>query len=404
MPVAKEQIRQIISDNNISNVADVYSLLKDSFKDIIQELLEAELDASLGYDKNQKGALETTNKRNGHSKKMLKSQFGEFPVDIPRDRNGEFDPKLIPKYKRDISGIEEQVISLYGRGMSTRDIHDQLKELYGIELSADMVSKITDRILPEIKEWQSRPLNPIYPFVFMDCIHYKVREDGRIVSRAAYIVLGVTTEGHKEILSITIGANETSKFWLGMLNDLKNRGVQDILFVCVDGLPGFREAIEAIFPRAQIQRCIIHMLRNSFKYVNYKDLKNFASDFKAVYNAPTESLALSELDSLEEKWGKKYPYAISSWKNNWDDLNSFFQFSGDIRRIMYTTNIIEGLNRQYRKVTKTKGVFPSDNSLEKMLYLASRNVMKKWTQRYRNWDRVISQLTLLFEERLTQYL
>ena len=267
-----------------------------------------------------------------------------------------------------------------------------------------MVSKITDRILPELKEWQSRPLNPLYPFVFMDCIHYKVRDEGRIVSRAAYIVLGVTIEGYKEVLSITVGANETSKFWLGMLNDLKNRGVQDALFFCVDGLPGFHEAIQAVFPQAQIQRRVIHMLRNSFKYVNYNDLKKFASDFKAVYNAPTEEAARSELMALKEKWGKKYPYAISNWENNWEDLNSFFQFSGDIRGIMYTTNIIEGVNRQYRKVTKTKSAFPSDSSLAKMRYLASQNIMKKWTQRYRNWDQVIGQLILPREERLTRYL
>ena len=404
MPVAKEQIRQIIADNNLSSVADVYSLLRDSFKDILQELMEAELDASLGYEKNQKGDSVSSNKRNGHSQKTLKSQYGEFQIDVPRDRNGEFETKLIPKYQRDISVIEDKVISLYSRGLSTRDIHDQLQDLYGIELSAEMDSNITDRILPEIKEWQSRPLNPIYPFVFMDCIHYKGREEGRILSRAAYVVLGVTTEGYKEILSITVGANETSKFWLGMLNDLKNRGVQDVLFFCVDGLPGFKDAIQAVYPQAQIQRCVIHMLRNSFKYVNYNDLKKFSSDFKAVYNAPTEAAALAELEAVKEKWGQKYPYAISNWENNWEDVSSFFQFSGDIRRIMYTTNIIEGLNRQYRKVTKTKSVFPSDSALEKMLYLASGNVTKKWTQRYRNWDQVLSQLILLYPERLTPYL
>ena len=273
-----------------------------------------------------------------------------------------------------------------------------------MELSAEMVSKITDRILPEIKEWQSRPLNVIYPFVFMDCIHYKVREDGRILSRAAYIVLGITADGYKDILSITAGANETSKFWLGMLNDLKNRGVEDVLFFCVDGLAGFKEAIAAVYPQAQIQRCVIHMLRNSFKYVNYSDLNKFSSDFKAVYHSPNESSALSELEKIKEKWGKKYPYAVSNWENNWEDVSSFFQFSDDIRRIMYTTNIIEGLNRQYRKVTKTKSVFPSDTALEKMLYLASGNVVKKWTQRYRNWDQVLSQLIVLYGERLTQYL
>ena len=404
MAVAKQQIRQIISANNISSVADVYTLLKDSFKDILQELMEAELDATLGYEKNHKGDLQTDNKRNGHSTKNLKSQYGEFQIDVPRDRNGEFEPKLIPKYQRDISGIEEKVISLYARGMSTRDIHDQLQDLYGIELSAEMVSKITDKILPQVKEWQSRPLNPVYPFVFMDCIHYKVREDGRILSRAAYVVLGVTVEGYKDILSITVGANETSKFWLGMLNDLKNRGVKDVLFFCVDGLPGFKEAIQAVYPQAEIQRCVIHMLRNSFKYVNYNDLKKFSSDFKAVYNAPNETAALSELENIKEKWGKKYPYAISNWENNWEDVSSFFQFSNDIRRIMYTTNIIEGLNRQYRKVTKTKSVFPSDAALEKMLYLASENVIKKWTQRYRNWDQVLNQLIVLYGERLTNYL
>lgn len=404
MAIAKEQIRQIIADNNFTNVADVYAYLKEGFKDILQELLEAEMDATLGYEKYQRGEIASTNKRNGHSTKTLKSQYGEFPIEIPRDRNGEFEPKLIPKYQRDISGIEEKVISLYARGMSTRDIHDQLQDLYGIELSAEMVSKITDKILPEIKEWQSRPLNPIYPFVFMDCIHYKVREDGRILSRAAYVIMGVTVDGYKDILSITVGANETSKFWLGMLNDLKNRGIKDVLFFCVDGLPGFKEAIQAVFPDAQIQRCVIHMLRNSFKYINYNDLKKFSADFKNVYNAPNETAALSELDTIKEKWGKKYPYAISNWENNWEDVNSFFQFSNEIRRIMYTTNIIEGLNRQYRKVTKTKSVFSSDTSLEKMLYLASENITKKWTQRYRGWDQVLGQLIVLYGERLTQYL
>ena len=404
MAIAKEQIRQIIADNNFTTVADVYTYLREGFKDILQELMEAELDATLGYEKNQKSGIASDNKRNGYSTKTLKSQYGEFPIDIPRDRNAEFEPKLIPKYQRDVSGIEEKVISLYARGMSTRDIHDQIQDLYGMELSAEMVSKITDKLLPEIKEWQSHPLNPVYPFVFMDCIHYKIREDGRILSRAAYVIMGVTVDGYKDILSITVGANETSKFWLGMLNDLKNRGLKDVLFFCVDGLAGFKEAIHAVFPEAQIQRCVIHMLRNSFKYVSYKDLKKFASDFKNVYNAPTESVALAELEIVKETWGKKYPYAISNWENNWEDVSSFFQFSDEIRRIMYTTNIIEGLNRQYRKVTKTKSVFPSDASLEKMLYLASQNITQKWTQRYRNWDQVLSQLIILYEERLTQYL
>jgi len=404
MAIAKEQLQQIIAENDIKSTADIYTLFKDSFKDILQELLEAELEASLGYEKNQKENADTDNKRNGYSQKTVKTQYGDIQLDIPRDRNAEFEPQIIPKYQRDISGIEEKVISLYARGMSTRDIHDQIQDLYGIEMSAEMVSKITDKILPEVKEWQSRPLEPVYPFVFMDAIHYKIREDGRILNRAAYVVLGVTLEGNKDILSISIGANESSKFWLGILNDLKNRGVQDVLFFCVDGLTGFKEAIHAVYPNAEIQRCIIHMLRNSFKYISYKDLKRFAADFKAVYRAPNEEVALSELEGLKELWGKKYPYAITSWEQNWDVVSPFFQFSEDIRRIMYTTNIIEGVNRQFRKVTKTKSVFPNDSSLEKMLYLATQNVKRKWTQRYRNWDLVLGQLVIMYGERIQEYL
>jgi len=404
MPATKQQIRQIIADNNLNSVADVYSLLRDSFKDILQELLEAELDASLGYKKNQKGDVPMSNKRNGHSPKALKSQYGEFQIDVPRDHMRVNSNQNSSPNTRGIYPALKKVISLYARGMSTRDIHDQIQELYGMELSAEMVSKITDRILPEVKEWQSRPFNPVYPFIFMDCIHYKVREDGRILSRSAYIVLGITADGYKDILSITVGRNETSKFWLGMLNDLKNRGVQDVLFFCVDGLAGFKEAISAVYPDAQIQRCVIHMLRNSFKYVNYSDLKKFSSDLKSVYSAPNKTAALLELEKIKEKWGRKYPYAISNWESNWEDISSFFQFSDDIRRIMYTTNIIEGLNRQYRKVTKTKNVFPSDTALEKMLYLASGNVTKKWTQRYRKWDQVLNQLIVLYGERFTRFL
>jgi len=404
MAIPREQIRQIIKENNLKEVVDVQKLLKESFKEVLQEILEAELDVSLGYSKNRKGEIETDNKRNGHSSKTVKSEYGEVEIDIPRDRNGEFEPQIVQKHQRNITGIEDQVISLYARGMSTRDIHDQMQDLYGIEVSADMVSKITDRILPSIKEWQTRPLDSVYPFIFMDAIHYKVREDGRIVSKAAYIVLGVTVDGFKDILSVTIGANESSKFWLGVISDLKNRGVEEVLFFCVDGLSGFKEAIQSVYPNALVQRCVIHMLRNSFKYVSYKDLKKFSADFKAVYKAPTEEAGWNELQQLKDKWGQKYPFAISNWEANWDVISPFFHFTDDIRRIMYTTNIIEGLNRQYRKVTKTKSVFPTDESLEKMLYLASMNVKKKWTQRYRNWDLVLNQLIILFEDRVTQYL
>ena len=402
MAVAKEQIRQIISENNINSVADIYTLLKDSFKDILQELMEAELDATLGYEKNHKGDLQTDNKRNGHSTKNLKSQYGEFQIDVPRDRNGEFEPKLIPKYQRDISGIEEKVISLYARGMSTRDIHDQLQDLYGIELSAEMVSKITDKILPQVKEWQSRPLNPVYPFVFMDCIHYKVREDGRILSRAAYVVLGVTVEGYKDILSITVGANETSKFWLGMLNDLKNRGVKDVLIICADGLSGIKEAIAAAFPKTEYQRCIVHQVRNTLKYVPDKDRKASATDLKTIYQAADEKKALAALDRVTEKWTPKYPNSMKRWKDNWDAVSPIFKFSADVRKVIYTTNAIESLNSTYRKLNRQRSVFPSDTALLKALYLATFEATKKWTTTIRNWAQVYGELSIMYEGRLPE--
>lgn len=398
--LTKEQVKALVRGNNFQSVSDVTAYLKDIFKDVIQELLEAELEANLGYGKEERSAKNTDNSRNGYTSKTLKSEFGEVEIQVPRDRKGEFEPKIIPKYQRNVSGIEEKVISLYARGMSTRDIGEQIRELYGIELSAEMVSRITERITPEIKEWQERPLDAVYPFIFMDAVHYRVKEDGRILNRASYVVMGVTVEGNKDILGIWIGESETSKFWLGVMNDLKNRGVQDVLLFCVDGLTGLKEAIIAAFPKAEIQRCIIHQLRNSFKYVSYKDVKAVSKDFKAVYQAINEEVALEKLYELKEKWGKSYPFAIRSWENNWDVLSPFYKFPEEVRKIIYTTNIIEGLHRQYRKVTKSKTMFPSDASLEKMLYLSSKNVMQKWTQRYKNWDRVLSQLMIQYPGRL----
>lgn len=402
--IPKNVLREIIKENDFKNPGEIYSYFKDAFKDLLQEMLEAEMDVTMGYDKNDVKNKQTENYRNGHSEKTVKSQYGTIDLKIPRDRNGEHEPKIIPKYKRDISGIEEKVMALYTRGMSTRDIHEQIKDLYGIEISADMVSKITERVIPEIKEWQNRPLEPIYPFIFLDAIHYKIREDGHILNRAAYVVLGVRVDGIKDILGIWIGENESSKFWLGVLNDLKNRGVEDVLMFCVDGLTGIKEAIQAAFPKAEIQRCIIHQLRNSFKYISYKDIKAFSKDFKEVYTAINEDAALEALYALKEKWGKQYPFALRSWENNWDVLSPFFKFPDEVRKIVYTTNIIESLHRQFRKVTKSKTMFPSDQALEKMLYLASMNVMKKWTQRYKNWDRVLNQLIIMFEGRLDPYL
>ena len=402
--IPKNVLREIIKENDFKNPGEIYSYFKEAFKDLLQEMLEAEMDVTMGYDKNDVKNKQTDNYRNGHSEKTVKSQYGAIDLKIPRDRNGEHEPQIVPKYKRDISGIEEKVMALYARGMSTRDIHEQIKDLYGIEVSADMVSKITERVIPEIKEWQNRPLEPIYPFVFLDAIHYKIKEDGHILNRAAYVVLGVRVDGIKDILGIWIGENESSKFWLGVLNDLKNRGVEDVLMFCVDGLTGIKEAIQAAFPKSEIQRCIIHQLRNSFKYISYKDLKAFSKDFKEVYTAVNEDAALEALYALKEKWGKQYPFALRSWENNWDVLSPFFKFPDEVRKIVYTTNIIESLHRQFRKVTKSKTMFPSDQALEKMLYLASMNVMKKWTQRYKNWDRVLNQLSIMFEGRLEPYM
>lgn len=301
--IPKNVLRGIVKENDFKNPGEIYAYFKDAFKDLLQEMLEAEMDATLGCDKNDVKNKQTDNYRNGHSQKTVKSQYGDVELSISRDRNGDFEPKIVPKYKRDISGIEEKIIALYARGMSTRDIYDQVKDLYGIEVSAEMVSKITGRIVPEIKEWQSRPLDAIYPFIFLDAIYQKIKEDGHILNRAAYVVLGVDVDGNKDILGIWIGENESSKFWLGILNELKNRGVEDVLMFCVDGLTGLKEAIEAAFPKSEIQRCIIHQLRNSFKYVSYKDLKAFSKDFRQVYTAASEDIALEKPYEVKEKWG-----------------------------------------------------------------------------------------------------
>jgi len=401
--IPKEVIRELIREKNFSSPDDILATLKEMFREVLQEALEVELDEKLGYSKydtETKLIKASENSRNGYSKKTIKSQLGEIELNIPRDRNGEFEPQLIPKYQRNVTGIEEKILALYASGMTTRDIHAQIKDLYGVEVSAEMVSKITDRILPMVQEWQSRPLEAIYPFVFMDAIHYKVREDKQIVNKAAYVVMGVNLDGYKDVLGIWIGGNETSKYWLGILNELKNRGVEDVLIFSVDGLNGFREAIEATFPQSKIQRCIIHQLRASMKYIPHKDKKQFAADLKTVYTAPSEEAALEKLSLVKDKWQGKYPNAIKSWEQNWDNLCTFFAYPPKLRKIIYTTNVIESLHSQYRKVTKNKLIFPTDESLVKMLYLATMKVTKKWTQRYRDWDLVIAQLSIFFQDSL----
>ncbi len=398
--IPKEVVKQLIREANPNSTTEVLDLLREMFKEVLQGAMEAELEEQLGYAKSDVSAKQTENHRNGYSKKTVKSELGPVELSIPRDRNGEYEPKIITKHERNITGLEENVLGLYAAGMSTRDIHDQIQELYGVEVSAELVSRITDKVLPLVTEWQSRPLDEVYPFVFMDAIHYKVREDKTVVSKAAYVVLGMNLDGYKEILGIYVGANESSKFWLSVLNELKNRGVKTVCMFCVDGLTGFKEAIGAAFPKAQIQRCIVHQIRSSTRYVSYKDIKEFVQDLKTVYGAVSEELALDNLMTMKDKWGAKYPSSIRSWENNWDCLSTFFNYPPEVRKIIYTTNCIEGLHRQFRKVTKTKAVFPTDQSLLKMLWLAQDKIQKKWTQRQRSWDLVLAQLQVLFAEQL----
>ena len=372
------------------------------FRDILQESLEAEMDEALGYGKYNTMDKNNDNSRNGYSKKTVKTELGAVQLNVPRDRNGDFEPKIVPKHQRSVNGIEDKILALYATGMTTRDISEQIKELYGVEISAETVSNITNRILPLVSEWQNRPLEKTCSFIFMDTIHYKVREDKQIIVKAAYVVIGVNMDGEKEVLGIWIGANESSKFWLSVLNDLKNRGIQDVLIFCVDGLNSFKEAIGAAFPFAKIQRCIIHQIRFSMKYIPYKDRKAFIADLKGIYRAVNEEVAMDKLLSLKEKWSSKYPNAVKSWEDNWDNLSTFFAFSDNIRKIIYTTNTIESLNSQFRKVTKTKLIFPNDDSLLKMLYLAVEHVAKKWTRSYSDWDLVINQLKIVFSDTLSK--
>ena len=396
----KEVIKEIVKKGNFKSASDIQDTLKELMKDFIQETLETELDSELGYEKYDKN-INNDNSRNGYSKKKVKSSFGEIELDIPRDRNSEFEPKIVPKYSRDISNLEEKVISMYGLGMTTRDINKHIQEIYGVEISSEMISKITDKIIPLIEEWKARPLEEVYYFTFLDAIHFSVKEDKSIVKKAAYIVLGVNSEGKKDILGIYIGSNESAKFWLMVLNDLKSRGVKDILIASVDGLTGFSEAIHSVFPLTDIQRCIIHQIRYTLTYVSYKDKKDFSKDLKKIYTSPTEEAGYSALQELKEIWDKKYPYALKSWENNWSELRTFFKFSPEIRRIMYTTNVIENLNRIFRKSTKTRSSFPTDMALMKILYLCTRNLTEKWKSGYaKDWHMIKGQLAIEYEERL----
>ena len=395
-----EILKKLIQEYDVKTTRDVQEMLKDLFSETIQEILEAELDEHLGYDRYDNQNKKTTNSRNGYRNKNIKSDFGQVGISIPRDREGSFEPRIIKNYENDISGIEEQIIGMYSKGMSTRDISSHINSIYGIEVSHSLVSKITDRVLPLAKEWQNRALDTIYPIIFMDAIHYKVRTEGRIVNRAAYIAIGINLEGIKEVLGIWIGQNETSKYWLNVLTEIKNRGVKDILIASVDGLPGFVDAIKVIYPHTEIQRCIVHQIRGTLNYISYKHRKEFSRDLKQVYTASTEENALNELTLLEEKWGDKYAIALRSWRNNWDELSTYFKYPEYIRTLIYTTNSMESYNRMLRKVTKSKSVFPSDDSLHKSLYLATMDISDKWTQKIRNWNQILAHLSIYFDDRM----
>ena len=395
------KVREFLKQNPISSPDDLNTFFKDMMKVMIEEFYQGELEEELGYTKYDYRNKDSNNSRNGYSSKKLKSSAGEIEVNVPRDRNGEYEPQVVKKHQNTIGqDLEAKIISMYAKGMTTSDIESHIEEIYGYQVSDSSITRITDKILPLVKEWQTRPLEAIYPIVFMDAIHYHVRSEGQIVKKAVYIAIGISSSGEKDVIGMWVGENESAKFWLSKLNELKSRGVEDILIACVDGLTGFSNAIEAVYPQTQIQQCIIHQIRSSTQFVSYKDIKALIADLKLVYKATTEESALLNLELFDEKWGKKYPKIAISWKNNWPRLSTYFKYPQEVRTLIYTTNTIEGYNRQLRKVTKNKSVFPTDDSLLKMLYLATQDITKKWTSRQRDWGQIISQLQIYFEGRI----
>lgn len=394
------KLRELIKEYNVKTMEDVQNFVKMLTSETIQEALDAELEQELGYSKYDYKNKTTDNSRNGYTTKQVQGSFGETEISVPRDRHGEFEPDLVKKRQKDISQIEDKILFLYSEGVSTRDIQKTMDEMYGVTVDDSRVSKITDKLLPVIREWHDRELEEVYAHIILDAIHYNVREDGSVRKKAAYVIIGLNLEGRKDILGIWLGATESSKYWLGVLNGLKNRGVKDILIASVDGLSGFVEAINTAFPNTEVQRCVIHQIRSSTKYVSYKDVKEFTSDLKPIYQAPTEESALDALLCLEEKWGSKYPVGVKSWRSNWNELSVMYKYSPEIRRMIYTTNAIENFNRQLRKSTKTKGAFVSDDALMKMLYLTTMRVTEKWTQPIHNWGCILQNLVIHFGERI----
>lgn len=391
-----EAVKELLSGKKIGGKDGVIAPL---VKQLVEAALEAEVQSHIA-DEVLKG---NSNRRNGYNKKQIKSSDGQFELSTPRDRNGTFEPQIVKKYQNTISDeIEEKILSLYALGMSYTDIAKHVEEIYRISLSNATISTITDKIITKVKEWQQRPLEAIYPFVWLDAIHYKIKEDGRYVAKAVYTIVGVRLDGKKEIVGLYLSESEGANFWLQVLTDLSNRGVKDILIASVDGLTGFPEAINAIFPKTEVQLCVVHQIRNSLKYVASKNKKEFAKDLKLIYTAISKEATEMELDKLEQKWGNKYPIVIRSWRNKWENLSHYFKYPEDIRRVIYTTNIIESVHRQFRKLTKTKGAFPSENSLLKLLYMGILNIQKRWTMPIKNWSLTLSQLAIFFESRLDE--
>jgi transposase-like protein len=384
---------------------EVNEVFKEAFSGVFEQIFQAELESKLGYSKYDYKNKETENSRNGYSKKRLKSDIaGEFEVNIPRDRNGEYEPQMIEKHQRDISSIEDKILSMYAKGMSTGAINSHIEDLYKFSVSKEQVTRITDKIMPLAKEWQSRPLDSCYTVVFLDGMSFDVRENGGYQKKTVYVIIGINLDGRKELMGLWIGENETSKYWLSILNDLKSRGVEDILIACVDGLNGFEQAINSVYPQTKIQRCIVHIIRNCTRYVNYKDRKVFCADMKPIYKAVNEESALESLLEFDEKWGKKYPYAVKVWQNNWAGIKTMFEYSPEIRHVIYTTNAIEGFNNGVKRITKTKSSFPSDESLFKLLYLVSQDIAKKWTMPIHNWSLIFNQILIYFDDRLEKYI
>ena len=390
-------IAQLINEYDIQSAEDIQEALKDLLGGTIQEMLQAEMTEHLGYEEYQRS--DNSNSRNGKKSKIIHRKYGEALIDVPQDREGSFEPRVVKKHQKDISAIDDKIISMYAKGMTTRQISEQIEDIYGFEVSEGLVSDITDKLLPQIEEWQQRPLSDVYPVIFVDAIHFSVRDNGIIRKKAAYIILGINNEGKKEVLSIEIGENESSKYWLGIFNNLKNRGVKDILILCADGLSGMKDAVTVAFPKTEYQRCIVHQVRNTLRYIPDKDKKLFANDLKSIYQAPSEKIALQNLDKVTETWEKIYPNSMKSWNKNWDVISPIFKFSMEVRKVIYTTNAIESLNSVYLRLNSQRSVFPSDTALLKALYLATFEATKKWTSTLRNWGKIYGELQIMFEDR-----